>query len=49
MFHNPETDKVFLSVDVTIWLEWNGRISGLEDMELLEQLETLGNLQSFPR
>jgi hypothetical protein len=35
-FFNPETDKVFLSRDVTKWLEWHGRIAGMEDMELFE-------------
>ena len=38
-FYNPEIDKIFLSRDVTKWLEWHGRIAGVENMELFEHLE----------
>jgi hypothetical protein len=47
-FYNPETDKVFLSRDVTKWLEWHGRIAGMEDMERFEPLEATKKSSIIP-
>lgn len=40
-FYNPETKSTFLSRDVHQWMEWHGRITATDDMDLFTELEKL--------
>ena len=40
-FYNPETQSTFLSRDVYQWMEWHGRITATDDMDLFTELEKL--------
>ena len=40
-FYNPDTQNTFLSRDVHQWMEWHGRITATDDMDLFTELEKL--------
>ena len=40
-FFNPETRRVILSRDVHQWMEWHGRITATDDLDLFEAIDNL--------